>query len=155
MREAVSHDTTTIEETIDLSRFDGDYQRAELTNDPPGHDIPDGLYSVSIEEVRLGKTQSTGNPMITWKMRILAPVAQDRMLWKFRVITDKTLPWVKEDLAACGVNLTKLSDLPLHLDQMRAVELSIVKRTQVDGRANIFFQRTRRSAPEMDDDLPF
>lgn len=145
---------TAYDQSIDLSQFDPDYQRAELNNGQPGQDIPDGQYLVSVEEARLGRTQSTGKPMLSWTLRILGPTAQDRLLWKHRVISDKTLAWVKEELAVCGVVLEKFSDLPRRLPELRALEITVVKRTR-DGRYDIYFQRGRRQAPEMDEELPF
>lgn len=144
-------------DVVDLSSFDEEYARttANSFSDAPGEEIPDGTYDVRVEDVSLTHTTSTGNPMLIWKLRILGPKCEGRCLTKVRVVTSKTLPYVKSDLVRLGLVLERFSDLPARLDEMVNNELSVFKRTQPDrGWVDIFI--TRGSAqPSRSDDVPF
>jgi len=103
-------DRTTEDAPIDLARFDEAFQRARATEGEDGQEvIPDGYYDTLVEEVRLTKTQRTGNPMLIWKLSILGEEFHGRTLNKMRVITEKSLQFLKEDLECCGVHLERLS----------------------------------------------
>ena len=155
---------------IDLTCFDDDYQKAEVRcGDAPADTVPDGYYEVRIEETRLKKTPRTGNPMLIWKLRILGPKCRNSAITKTRIITAKTLPFVKEDLQILGLRLPKFSELEEHLDQMQERVVSIYKKTSGEGWSDVYFTRPRISPPatagdgddsrlfppQVDDDLPF
>ncbi len=102
---------------LDLSRFDDEYTKIALESD--GWDsVPDGYYQTRVEDVRLSTTQTTGNPMVIWRLRITGPTQAGSTLTKTRIITSKTLGQVKRDLAFFGVNLDRFSALPDHLEEM-------------------------------------
>ncbi|MBI3682799.1 MAG: DUF669 domain-containing protein [Acidobacteria bacterium] len=135
----------------DLEKLDTRFQQLP---DTPGMEIPDGAYSVIVEEVRLDRTRTTGNPRVNWVLRIQQPEPAGRVLFKHRVITENTLSFLKEDLLACGVKLQKLSELPSRLREMAGLTLDVVKRTK-DGRYNVYFARPRAEEVALDDSLPF
>jgi hypothetical protein len=129
---------------IDLSRFDDAFQRAKLKEgDNVREEVPDGYYDTQVEEVRLGKTPRTGNPMLSWKLRIVSEDFEGRTLNKNRVITEKTLAFLKDDLARCGVHLDRLSELPLHLDEMFGMKINVLKKTK-DQWTDIYFVKVER-----------
>lgn len=155
---------------MDLSRFDEDYARAATQRRdaaPVYEDIPDGFYDACVEEVQLGQTASTGNPMIVWKLRIRGPECEGKALTKVRVITDKTLAYVKQDLERLELHLDRLSDLPARAEEMIDREVRICKRTNPQRQwTDVFFVSGRREpssegrgpgrwATGTDDDLPF
>jgi len=83
---------------------------------------------------------STGNPMLKWTLRILAPRFANRFLWRNSVFTHNTLKYVKTDLHLCGLDLDKLSELPKHLDKLLDVKLEVTKKTKGENE-NIYFNR--------------
>lgn len=155
---------------VDLREFDDDFSRLESRTPPaePGYEeVPDGIYETSVEDVTLGRTTNTGNPMIIWKLRIQGPNCQGRTLSKVRVITPKTIPFVKEDLDRLGLQLDRLSDLNGRLREMLDRSVRVFKKTNAERRwSDIYFLRARKP-PQSEgsteeawrtgttDDLPF
>jgi hypothetical protein len=121
---------------IDLAQFDTDYGSERPAE--RGEGVPDGKYQVAVEKVELAEAHSSGNPMLKWTLRIIAPTSINRLLWRNSVITHNTLKYIKTDLHICGLDLDKLSDLPRHLGQLLDVKLEVTKRTKGDNE-NIFF----------------
>lgn len=161
----------TAPEIVDLRQYDYEFGRAQTH--PPvertrHEEVPDGYYQARVEDVTLSRTANTGNPMLVWRLRILGPTSQGRCVTKSRVITKKTLAFVKEDLHRLGLDLTRLSEVQTHMKEMIDREVGIFKRTQPDRRwADVFFVRNRKgpdSEPAQsesawdtgtDDDIPF
>ena len=137
---------------IDLTRFDEAYQRAKLKEGESCQEIiPDGYYDTVVEDVRLAKTPRTGNPMVIWKLRIVSDDFHARTLTKTRIITEKTLQFLKDDLERCGVQLERLSDLSLHLDEMFSLKIQVLKKTK-DQWTDIYFVKVEKPEP---DNIPF
>jgi hypothetical protein len=145
-------------EEVDLSRFDDAFARASVAvpQDPSAGEVPDGFYETVVESVSIARTPRSGNPMISWQLRIQGPSYQGRRLVKNRVITDRTLSFLKEDLQRIGLEIARLSELHERLPEMRDREIRVLKRTK-DGWVDVFFLRSSQdSAPqELDDALPF
>ena len=138
---------------VDLSRFDEEYARTETQRgdaQPIYEDIPDGFYDASIEEVQLGQTANTGNPMIVWKLRIRGPECEGRAITKVRIITDKTLTYVKQDLERLELHLDRLSELPARAEEMIDREVRIFKRTNPQRRWTDVFFVSGRKGPSSD-----
>ena len=133
---------------IDLTRFDDAYQRARLREGETAQEaVPDGYYDTVVEEVRLSKTPRTGNPMLVWKLRIVSESFHARTLTKTRIITDKTLQFLRDDLERCGVQLERLSDLPLHLEEMFGLQISVMKKTK-DQWTDVYFVKVGKPEPD-------
>lgn len=158
------------EPEIDLSRFDDEFARATppgAASQPVYEDIPDGFYDASVESVDIGQTASTGNAMIVWRLRIQGPQCEGRAVTKVRVITQKTLGFVKRDLEHLGLALDRLSDLPGRRDEMIDREVRIYKKSNPERRwTEVFFVASRKGPASegarssawstgTDDDLPF
>ena len=126
--------------TIDLAAFDGTFQQEATEERGEFEGLPDGKYQVAIEKVELTQTQSTGNPVLKWTLRVLGPRFANRLLWRNSVITNKTLRYLKTDLHLCGLDLDKLSDLPGRLAELLDVHLEVAKKTNGDYE-NVFFSR--------------
>jgi hypothetical protein len=142
-------------EAVDLSEFDEAYAKAPMPNqDPQAGEVPDGFYDTVVDEVTIGRTPRSGNPMVSWRLVIQGPTHAGRRLTKHRVVTEKTLSFLKDDLTRFGLEIGRLSELTGHLDEMRSREMRVVKKTK-DGWSDIYFLRQQRSAEELDDHLPF
>lgn len=127
---------------LDLSRFDDEYTKIAPESD--GRDsVPDGYYQVRVEDVRLSTTQTTGNPMVIWRLRITGPTHAGSTLTKTRIITSKTLGHMKRDLAFFGVNLDRFSQLPDHLDEMVEKEATVFKKTSSSGWSDVNLIKAR------------
>lgn len=109
-----------------LAALDQDFRRIE------GYDVvPDGEYWTVVEDVSFDTLKSTGNPRMTWMLRILGPNRYGRQLRRDFVITRDSLKWLKRDLYLCGLELESLSDLPERC--VNLVNLKVLVRKQ--GRA--------------------
>ena len=124
--------------TIDLTQFDDDFRSESPAERGDMESVPDGKYQVQVEKVELTEAQSTGNPMLKWTLRIIAPRHINRMMWRNSVFTPNTLKFIKTDLHICGLDLEKLSDLPKHLGKLLDVKLEVTKRTKGENE-NIYF----------------
>ena len=151
--------------SIDLSQFDDAFRAEQVEERGDLESIPDGTYQVTVQSVELTETRSTGNPMLKWTLRILAPRCVNRVMYRNSVITQNTLRYIKTDLHLCGLDLERLSDLPQYLDKLLDVKLEVTKRTKGDS-TNIYFDRrvtvaaTRvrgagKGKDERDDWVPF
>jgi hypothetical protein len=127
-------------QSIDLAQFDDGFQSEATAERGDFEGVPDGKYQVTVEKVELTEAQSSGNPMLKWTLRVIAPKFVDRLMWRNSVITHNTLKYVKTDLNLCGLTLDKLSDLPKHLSKLLDVKLEVTKKTKGDNE-NIFFNR--------------
>lgn len=147
---------------IDLSQFDDDFRNEQPDDRSELDAVPDGKYQVNVEKVELTEAQSSGNPMLKWTLRIIAPRHVNRLMWRNSVFTANTLRFVKTDLHICGLDLEKLSDLPRNLSKLLDVKLEVTKKTKGDNE-NIYFNSRITKEPAMkpvkglagDDDVPF
>ena len=126
--------------SIDLAQFDDRFQSEAATERDDFDSVPDGKYQVAVEKVELTETHTSGNPMLKWTLRILAPSSVNRFLWRNSVFTANTLKYIKTDLHLCGLDLGKLSDLPKQLDRLLDVRLEVTKKTRGENE-NIYFNR--------------
>lgn len=127
-------------EDIDLTQFDEDFAEAEV-EERDFEPIPDGKYQVNVERVELTRAQTSGNPMLKWTLRIIAPRFRGRLLWRNNVMaTRENIKWLKTDPHTCGLDLEKLSDLPANLEKLIGVKLEVTKRTRGENE-NVYFNR--------------
>ena len=94
-------------------QFDDDFQGETPAERSDMESVPDGKYQVVVEKVEIAEAHTTGNPMLKWTLRVLAPHHVNRVMWRNSVFTPNTLKFVKTDLHICGLDLEKLSDLPV------------------------------------------
>jgi hypothetical protein len=139
----MSHSRTPGEDDgpeVDLTQFDDAFADAPV-EEKEFEPIPDGKYQVNVEKVEITTAKTSGNPMLKWTLRILAPRFRGRLLWRNNVMaTRENIKWLKNDLHVCGLDLQKLSDLPTHLERLLDVKLEVTKRTKGDSE-NVYFNR--------------
>jgi len=131
--------------SIDLSQFDAEYRAEQPEEKSDFESVPDGKYQVVVEKVELAEAQTSGNPMLKWTLRIIAPKFINRLMWRNSVITHNTLKYLKTDLHLCGLDLDRVSDLPRHLKKLLDVKLEVTKKTKGENE-NIFFNRRIETA---------
>ncbi len=125
------------DDPVDLSRFDEAFAAAPAEDD----EVPDAKYEVTVEKVELTRSQTSGNPMLKWMLKILGPEHEGQILWRHNVLlTDENVAWLKKDLKKCGLEIAKISDLPAHLERLLDVRLLVTKKTSGEY-ANIYFNR--------------
>jgi hypothetical protein len=118
--------------SCDLSKFDELYSAAGVPEGVPDmSDIPDGEYAALVEDVTLANGSGT-TPTLIWTFRIRGGCYSDRLLRKMRPVTERTIAWVKEDFAKCGLKLDVFSDLPNRIEELRGTCLPVLKRMR-DG----------------------
>jgi len=148
------HPKHVLDEPVDLSRFDETYSRAEPHRPGQAEDpdeLPDGIYEARVEDVSLRRTATTGNPMVLWKLRITGPTNAGAAVTKVRVITEKTLSFLREDLERLGLALGRLSELQSRLDDMIDQEVTIFKKRNVERRwTEVSFMRNRPAEADID-----
>ena len=157
--------TENTNDNIDLSQFDDEYASAEV-EERNFEAVPDGKYQVVVDRLEVTRTKESGNPMLKWTLKIIAPTHQGRLLWKNNVMASaENLKWLKSDLHTCGLDIEKLSELPANLEKLLDVKLEITKRTR-DKNENIYFNRrivtddvpttnTGEGESSENDDIPF
>jgi hypothetical protein len=134
-------DYETYQPSVDLSGFDDDFATAEA---PEYDEVPDGKYQVRIESVRLDSSQK-GDPMIKFDLEVISGAQAGRHIFKYAVITQASIPYVKGDLKTLGLELAKFSQLAGRLEELLDVTLEVTKRTRGDY-ANVYFNRRIRIA---------
>jgi hypothetical protein len=152
------------DDTMDLAQFDDDFVTADV-EEKDFEAVPDGKYQVKVDRVELTRSETSGNPMLKWALKILGPTHKGRLLWRNNVIASKdNVKWLKQDLYTCGLQMDKLSDLPGKLETLLDVGLEVTKRTKNEF-DNIYFNRRivlsdeDAAAPsaghDVDDMIPF
>ena len=128
------------QDDIDLAQFDEDFAEAEV-EERDFEPIPDGKYQVNVERVELTRAQTSGNPMLKWTLRILAPRLRGRLLWRNNVMVSReNIKWLKTDLHTCGLSLAKISDLPANIEKLINIKLEITKRTRGENE-NVYLNK--------------
>ena len=152
------------DDTMDLAQFDDDFVSANV-EERDFEAVPDGKYQVKVDRVELTRSETSGNPMLKWALKILGPTHKGRLLWRNNVIaSEDNVKWLKQDLYTCGLQMDKLSDLPGKLETLLDVGLEVTKRTKNEFE-NIYFNRRivlsdeDAAAPsaghDVDDMIPF
>ncbi|MCE9636547.1 MAG: DUF669 domain-containing protein [Planctomycetes bacterium] len=125
---------------IDLTQFDDEFAEAPI-EERAFEEVPDGKYQVNVEKVELVHAKTSGNPMLRWELKIVAPHSQGRVLFRHNVLaTRENLKWLKNDLHICGLDLEKVSDLPSRMNALLDVKLEVTKRTKGEN-SNVYFNR--------------
>ena len=130
----------SVVDEFDLAQWDEEYVNAPV-EEREFEPVPDGKYQVVVDRVEMTKSQTSGNPMLKWKLKILGPKHEGAVIWRNNVIGSKgNVQWLKNDLHVCGLDLGKLSELPGKLGKLLDVMLEVTKKTKGENE-NIYFNR--------------
>ena len=108
-----------------LENLDNDYDNAEKPETTGFNPLPEGRYSVRVEEARMRDTQK-GDRSLSLQFRVITGSHADRVLFKNMTFTAAALSYCKQDLGLLGWK-HKLSDLN---DDAKRAEL-LDKRVEV------------------------
>lgn len=123
----------------ELKEFDGAWEDAPV--ETGSDNIPDGVYQARVERVEVKKSKTSGNLMLEWELVITHGEYEGRHVWKYNLLTDADkLRWTKKDLVTAGLKLNKLSELPMHLDNLLDRVLEIRTKTQKSRNGGDDFQ---------------
>ena len=132
--------------SLDLSAYDAEFDAAQAMK---MEEVPDGKYQIRINSVKLAESQK-GDPMIKWDLIVISGQFAERHIFKNSVITPASLPFVKGDLNTLGLNLTKFSDLPNHLESLLDLNVEVTKRTKGEY-TNVYFNKVIQIAASIAD----
>ncbi len=79
------------DDTMDLAQFDDDFVSADV-EEKDFEPVPDGKYQVKVDRVELTRSETSGNPMLKWALKILGPKHKGRLLWRNNVIASNPHP---------------------------------------------------------------
>ncbi len=158
---------TNEHDEIDLSHLDEEY--AQVKEPERGGEVPDGKYVAGVERVQLVKAKKEPHqPMLKWQLQILEGEQKGRRVFRNNMLaTRENLAWLKGDLKACGLEITKVSELQPKLESLLDLVVGITVRTKKDGQGrdqtNVFlekrlvdYQQPAQSADARGDgDIPF
>ena len=148
------------ENVFDLEQFDEDFEAAEYDESAGGEGLPDGRYQMSVESAKLERSKA-GNALLLWQMRVMAPHHAGRRHWhRNMLISAQNMKWLKRDLYTAGIRITKLSELPDHLQDFQDVLLEVQLKTRGENQNSFINKRLSAAdvpdAPDDDgDDLAF
>lgn len=130
----------------EMDEVEGQYETESAEKTEP-EEVPDGNYQVQVEKVEIVKAKTSGNTMLNWQLRIIAPTCIGRKLFKNHVFTANCLRYVKQDLGLCGFDHSKFRELPNHLTEFLDLQIEVAKRTTQrpsEGKKasyNVYFNR--------------
>lgn len=134
-------------DSVDLTQWDDEYEQAPV-EERSFDDVPDGKYQVNVEKAEMTHSKTSGLPMLKWTFKILGPTYAGRLLWKHAVITnEESVKHIKGDLAVCGLQLPKFSQLPQHTGKLLDLKLEISKQTRGEYE-NIYINKLISGAGE-------
>lgn len=120
--------------------------------------VPDGMYTAEITECTVQESKKDGSPYLFWALRITDGQHVGRVVKRFnQLATEQNFGFLKADLAAAGMQLANLPDLPEVCGDLvgRIVEIKI----QTNGKyQNIYLKGLvlpNQASAVRDDDVPF
>jgi len=131
----------------DLLTKDDDYAGCEAAERKSFEDVPPGRYQVFIEKLGLSRAKSSKRLLLKWELTIAVGPHKGRRLFRNNTVeTPDNMRWLKADLQAAGITITKLSELPAILDaetligEMLDVTVS-VKGTGDEAKTNVYINK--------------
>ena len=138
---------------IDLTAYQQVWDETEVKQKEYSQ-VPDGTYSVMVYDVTLTESRTSGTPMVSWDMKIVAGEHQNRHVFKKNMIkTEDNIKCLKQDIYAAGLHLEKITDLPQALPELIGVHLEVVKKTKNDFE-NVFINKAIQLDDERMQDNP-
>jgi|10_taG_2_1085330.scaffolds.fasta_scaffold00090_23 hypothetical protein len=112
-------------------------------------EVPDGDYQVVVKEAFLATSQTSGNHLLKWKLKVIGPRHRGATLWRNNVIARDKMQWLKKDLAVARLNLESLSELETRVEELKGVVMDV--RVQKNGDfLNVWLNRFVKVDPNAD-----
>lgn len=143
----------------DLAQFDGDW--GELPDTPTFDRLPDGRYQVIITGTGIERSKTSGRLQLRWEFTVVGGPHKNRRVWNYHGLDHAdSLPYLKRDLAAAGLELGRLSDLPRRLTELDGVMLEVQLKTRGEYQNVYINKRLSDNLPQTfdnfrEDDVPF
>jgi len=118
-------------------------------------DVPDGKYQVSLKDITINESKSSGRLQVSWQLKIVSGENVNRMMFKHDGIDNaESLGYFKGGLARLGVECPDdSSELPEVLAELVSTFASVTQRTKKNAdMPNIYFDRALDS-DDIDEDL--
>ena len=129
--------------------------------------LPKGKYVGVILEAVHGYTKTTQNDCIKYTFKIKGGDHNGRNVFETKVITEKTIPWVKSELKNLNIEINRLDDLAIALEGLLGKEVDLYvtvspargdfsesNRVNING-FHVEHTPDMFSGGESEDDLPF
>lgn len=145
-----------------LASFDQDFVAAE----PParvGGNVPDGKYQVKVDAVEIRTNQNNGRMELAFRLKVMTGEHTGRIIFHQREIDNpERMSYLRGDLQTCGLDITKLSELPRRLNQLLDVLLDVQVRSKPNPKdpsktfTNVYLNRRIDAiVGDDEDDKPF
>lgn len=125
-----------MDDSLDLSDFDDAFAEAETQE---RQELPDGKYQVRVESVKLDMNDK-GTRMLKWDFVVVSGSHAGRHIFKTAVISQGSLPYIKQDLQVAGLQLAKFSELAGRLETLLDLHFEVTKRVRGEF-TNVYINR--------------
>ena len=126
----------SFDQAMDLSDFDDAFAEAETQE---RQELPDGKYQVRVESVKLDMNDK-GTRMLKWDFVVVSGPHAGRHIFKTVVISQGSLPYIKQDLQVAGLQLAKFSELAGRLETLLDLYFEVTKRVRGEF-TNVYINR--------------
>jgi len=110
----------------DLVDLDEEFEGTEAAEKKEFVKVPNGRYQVIVDKVLLDRAQNTGDLMLKWELVIISGKFMPQRLFRNNmIVTPDNLKWLKTDLLTVGVDIKKISELPMHLKDILDTKLEV------------------------------
>lgn len=123
-----------------------------------GGKLPDGMYQAEITSCGVVPSKSTGNPQLSWELRIVNGNYAGRTVRRFnQLTTEQNLMYLKKDLASAGMQLGSLPELPEAAQDLvgRILDVKLVTKGEYQNCYLKGLVLPNAAATVSDDDVPF
>ena len=135
------------EYVTDLARLDEAYEECEPAERNTFDDVPPGRYQAFIDRLYLARAKSSKRLLLKWELLIAAGPQKGRRLFRNNTVeTPDNLRWLKADLQIAGLAITKVSELPAHLDAQALIgvllDVTVASKGSGDqARTNVYLNK--------------
>ncbi|HEY3416410.1 MAG TPA: DUF669 domain-containing protein [Armatimonadota bacterium] len=135
------------EYVTDLAQLDDAYVDCEPAERKAFEDVPPGRYQALIDRLYLDRAKSSKRLLLKWELLIATGPQKGRRLFRNNTVeTPDNLRWLKADLQTAGLTITRLSELPEHLDAQALIgvllDITVASKGSGDqARTNIYLNK--------------
>jgi hypothetical protein len=142
---------------MDLSKFDAQFGSADVKSNSQ-IELPEGKFRMKVSNCELFESKESQRPFFKIELTVVEGDHKGVEITKlYSLDTPERFPYLKGDLATCGLLLTKLSDLQGNMAKIKGVTVNVQckhKDNYVNYYINGRFSATE-AAPGSDPKVPF